>query len=150
MGFFYHTPFSGLTFGSGEMMRKILIVMTVVAGLLVASMPVSAHAHATVVEVNGNRCYILSQALTGQVEYWIETNGVITGGEAMGPPQVGGIGGLPFWDAFELLFNALGIKPGDVDPALQDSESGLQRGWFGSIPPDTKVSEGEWIEHCLL
>lgn len=132
-------------------MRKIMLVGLIIGVLLFAAMPASAHAHATVVEVNENRCYILTQAITGQVEYWIETNGVITGGEAMGPPSgIGPVGGMPFWDAFELVFNALGVKPGNVHEELEDSESGLQRGWFGSVPPDTRVTEDEWVEHCLL
>jgi hypothetical protein len=130
--------------------------MRILLGVLVAAILLApsayAHPHATVVEANGNRCYILTSALGGEIEYWLETNGVRTGGEAMGPPGEGfglPVSGLPFWDALELVFNVLGVRPGDVDESLKDGHSGLQRHAFGGMPADTQLTPDEFALLCV-
>jgi hypothetical protein len=130
------------------------MILTAICVLLLLSIPpASAHPHATVIENGENRCYVLSGALGAiEVEYWLETNGVLDGGEAMGPPGESAglpVAGVPFWDVGELVMNILGIKPGDVDPTLADTSSGLQRIAFGDVPADTQLTADEFAELCL-
>jgi len=82
---------------------------------------VSAHPRATPIEApNGERCYIFWNDME-EPEFWMETNGKLTGGV----PE-----GTPF----------------DHHLGLQGPGSGLQRGGDS----DTRMSHERWAERCGL
>lgn len=135
-------------------------------GLLLLMPLALAHPHATIVTVNEARCYVvtdgfrtlnnLGNATAAEPEFWIETNGLLEGGEARGAisEETGlPVAGLPYWDLGEVAFRAMGVEPGEADERFEDGETGLQRGPTVVngvvIPADTQVDAKTWTEACL-
>ncbi|MGB0653124.1 MAG: hypothetical protein ACPGQL_07965 [Thermoplasmatota archaeon] len=132
-----------------------LLLATALVAALAMTPTAVAHGHATVVEAGEARCYLVTSTLGAEVEFWMETNGILTGGEASGPAVIEGlpVSGVPFWDAGELALGFVGGLPvvgdlleelthdhdhdhgdGDDDDHdeeellhLEDGQSGLQR-----------------------
>lgn len=132
-------------------------ILALALAVLLAAPLASAHPHATIVDVNGTRCYVITDGfgtIAGRPEpqFWIETNGVLTGGDAAGAvSEEAGlpIAGLPYWDLLgEFVFGAIGAEPGDVHEYLEDGASGLQRtaGTWGAA--DARVDAATWAQTC--
>lgn len=102
------------------MNRTFQVSLALLAALVLLAPLASAHPRALVTEV-GERCYLYTNDASEVPEFWIETNGITTGGTDSGTPA----------DHY------LGIKGGG---------SGLQR---AGTNPDTEVSAEEWVLRCL-
>lgn len=151
------TPPGLAQLGQREPMKTLHILAALVATLLLAPLA-SAHPHGTIVDANGTRCYIVTDGFAtldgrAEPEFWIETNGELTGGDARGAvnEETGfPVAGLPYWDlAGEFVFGALNMEPGDLHESLEDGQTGLQRtaGSWGAA--DTRVDAAAWANQCL-
>lgn len=138
------------------MMSRFILLTCLAAVLAVPA--AGAHPHATVVQTETARCYLVSDGfatLRGnpETQYWVESNGYLGGGYATGglSEEAGlPVAGAPYWDvAGEFTFGALGLEPGDVNEHLEDGASGLQvnAGPWGAA--DRRVDALTWAQACF-
>lgn len=98
-----------------------ILAVALLAAVLVLPLA-AAHPRAIVVDQH-ERCYIYTNE--AENEFWIESNGVTTGGVEGGTPA-------------------------DHVTGATGAGSGLQRGSGPWGPADTRVDQIEWTEHCVL
>lgn len=109
-------------------MRTVATLMTVALLTLLLTPMAAAHPIAAALEspTTGARCYLFTNFDEAHHEFWIESNGVITGG-VDGPTTAFGLAG---------------------------ERSGLQRTPFEDangrlVDADTQLTEEQWVAACL-